>query len=366
MTGREFDIGPCKVGDGHPCVVVFEAGATHTGLDSAIALTTLAAEAGADAIKFQILDPDRLVADRKMPFSYDVLVDRATGKTETVSEPLYDILCRRSLTLPQWKQVYEVAKACNLAFFATVTFPEDIDLMAEIGGHSIKIASADVNHFPLIRYAARTGMSIQLDTGNATLGEIESAVDVIRAEGNERIIIHQCPTGYPARLESINLNIIRTLRQMFPYPVAYSDHTPGWEMDVAAVAIGANLVEKTITADRMTRSTEHIFSLDPTQMKDFVRIVRDVEKAMGQPRRLLRSEERERRRAVRRSVFLPDGGCKGARLSMLKVEFRRPGFGIGPDDFERLADRVLARDVPAGHMLASLDLDCPKELDPAV
>jgi sialic acid synthase SpsE len=357
MSAREFDLGPRKIGDGHPCIIVFEAGATHTGLESAIALTKLAAAAGADAIKFQILDPDRLVADRKMPFSYEVLADRASGKTETVTEPIYDILCRRSLTAQQWKQVCDVAKSCNIAFFATVTFPEDVDLIADVGGHSIKIASADVNHFPLIRYAARAGLCIQLDTGNATLGEVEEAVDVIRGEGNDRIVIHQCPTGYPARLDSINLNIIRSLRQIFPFPVAFSDHTPGWEMDVAAVAIGANLVEKTITADRMTRSTEHIFSLEPPQMKNFIRTVRDVEKALGQPRRILQLEERERRRALRRSVFLPEGGRKGAPLSGLKVEFRRPGFGIGPDDFERLGDRVLAHDVPAGHMLAPLDID---------
>ena len=97
-------------------------------------------------------------------------------------------------------------------------------------------------------------MCLQLDTGNSSIGEIEAAVDVIRAAGNENIIIHHCPSGYPAHLESINLNVIPTLKRMFPYPIAYSDHTPGWEMDVAALALGANLIEKSITEDRMTRS----------------------------------------------------------------------------------------------------------------
>ena len=132
----------------------------------------------------------------------------------------------------------------QLAFFATVGFEEDIELLVKLGCDSIKIASADVNHFPLIRQAARTGMCIQIDTGNATLGEVEAAIDIIQTEGNDGIIIHHCPSGYPAHLESINLNIIPSLKRLFPFPIAFSDHTPGWEMDIAAIALGANLLER--------------------------------------------------------------------------------------------------------------------------
>jgi len=351
-----FSIGRRQVGRGRPCFITFEAGPTHSGVEAAIALTRLAAEAGADAIKFQILDPDRLCADRKMPFSYDVLVDRASGRRETITEPLWELLRRRWLSEADWQKVKAAADECGIAFFATAGFPEEIDFLAELGCHSIKIASGDVNHLPLIRRAARTGMSIQLDTGNSTLGEIERAVDVCRAEGNEKIIIHQCPSGYPARIESINLNIIRTLIQMFPFPIAYSDHTPGWDMDVAALALGANLLEKTITFDRTTRSVEHIFSLEPAEMRAFVCIVRDVERAMGQPRRVLHAEEIKRRIAIRRSTWLPKGGRAGDRLGDLDVEFRRPGDGIPPDVYETLADRRLAQDHPSNHKLALTDL----------
>ena len=125
----------------------------------------------------------------------------------------------------------------------------------------------------LIRLAARTGLCLQLDTGNSNLGEIEDAVDVIRSEGNDNIIIHQCPSGYPAHLDSINVRIIQTMRQMFPFPIAFSDHTPGATMDIAAVAVGANLVEKTITLDRTTRSIEHIMSLEPQDMAAFVQSI---------------------------------------------------------------------------------------------
>jgi N,N'-diacetyllegionaminate synthase len=354
---RRVQIGTRAVGDGEPVFIVFEAGPTHDGVKTAKALVTHAARSGANAIKFQIVDPDRLVADRKQPFSYEVLVDRASGKTETVVEPLYDILMRRVLSKDQWREVKATSDREGLAFFATVTFDDEVALLAELGCHSIKIASGDVNHYPLIRLAARTGMCLQLDTGNSSLGEIEAAVDVIRSEGNESIIIHQCPSGYPARLDSINLRIIQTLRQMFPYPVAFSDHTPGAVMDIAAVAMGANLVEKTITLDRMTRSIEHVMSIEPSEMVQFVDTIANVQRAMGTPRRILHPDEEKRRLAIRRSAFLERPAKSGDRLHDCNVVFRRPGNGLRPDQFEQMPDARLRRDLPAGHMITSSDVE---------
>lgn len=354
---KRVKIGAREVGDGAPVCVVYEAGPTHDGIESAKALASYAARAGAHAVKFQVVDPDRLVADRKQLFSYQVLTDRVTGAMETVEEPLYDILKRRVLTKPQWRELKSHCDRAGLAFFATVTFEDEIDLLAELGCHSIKIASGDVNHLPLIRRAARSGMCLQLDTGNSDLGEIAVAVDVIRAEGNENIIIHQCPSGYPAHLDSINLRIIQTLRQMFPYPAAFSDHTPGVIMDIAAVAMGANLVEKTITLDRMTRSVEHVMSLEPAEMTQFVQTIADVERAMGSPRRILHEVERQRRLAIRRSVFL-DGPVKARqRLHDAKVLFRRPGYGLPPDQYEALDNARFRHDLPAGHMVTAADLE---------
>jgi len=349
--------GKREVGDGAHCFITFEAGPTHDGLESAKQLVSLAAEAGADAIKFQIFDPDKLVADKKMPFSYEVLVDRKTGITKTVTEPLYDILSRRALSQHEWLEVKQHSDNLGLAFFATVGFEEDIRLLEAMKCDSIKIASADVNHWPLIREAAKTGMCVQLDTGNATIGEIEEAVEVCRSEGNENIIIHNCPSGYPARLESINLNIIPTLKRMFPYPVAFSDHTPGWEMDIAAVALGANLVEKTITIDRTTQSVEHIFSLEHQEMKQFICSIRDLEIALGAPRRILHQEQREKRKSFRRSAFLKEPVVQGQIVNDAQVEFRRPGFGIGPDLFDTIRDLHFRKNLAAGHMVAFCDLE---------
>ena len=357
MQRRTVKIGNRLVGDGQPVFIVFEAGPTHDGVETAKALVTHAARTGAHAIKFQIVDVERLVADRKQPFSYEVLTDRATGATERVEEPLYDILKRRVLTHDQWREVKAHCDREGLAFFSTVSFENEIDLLVELKCDSIKIASADVNYFPLIRRAAKTGMCLQLDTGHSNLGEIEAAIDVIRHEGNEDIIIHQCPSGYPAHLDSINLRIIQTLRQMFPYPVAFSDHTPGATMDIAAVALGANLVEKTITLDRTIRSVEHIMSLEPAEMTQFVQTIVDVERAMGTPRRVLHEAERKRRLAIRRSVFLDRSVKAGDKLGDAPVLFRRPGFGMAPDQYEDMTNMRFRRDLPAGHMVEVTDVE---------
>ncbi len=351
-----FHIGSKKIGDDAPCFITFEIGPTHSGVDSAKRLIKCAAEAGADAVKVQILDPDRLVSDKEQLFSYDVLKDKTTGEMETIEEPLYNILKRRYLENTEWKEVKKYSDSLGMAFFSTVGFDDEIDFLADLQCHSIKIASSDVNHFPLIRRAAKTGMCIQLDTGMATIGEIESAIDVIREEGNENIIIHQCPSGYPARIESINLKTISTLKKMFPYPVAFSDHTPGYEMDIAAVALGANLIEKTITEDRTTRSVEHIMSIEPKEMSSFIQSIREVETALGSCRRILHTEEKTKRDALRRSAFLINNTIAGKSLKECEIEFRRPGFGITPDQFETISKLKLNKDLPAGHMLGIEDI----------
>lgn len=345
------------IGDGHPCFITFEAGPTHSGLESAKRLAKAAAAAGGDAIKFQIVDAARLVADQKQQFSYGVLRDRKTGETENVSESLYEIIKRREMSKDEWRELKRYCDDLGLAFFSTVTFDDELEFISELGCDTVKIASADVNHLPFIRKAARTGMNVQVDTGNSTIGEVEAAVDLVKAEGSGGVIIHHCPPGYPAIPSAVNLRVIPTLKQLFREPIAYSDHSPGWEMMIAAVALGANMIEKTITFDRTTRSPEHSFSLEPDDAKAFVTSIRTIEEALGGPRRVMTDEERKRRNAVRRSTFLTEDATAGTSLNQLKVEFRRPGWGMGPDEFERVSGGKLRADRKKGHMLTYGDVE---------
>ena len=355
---RELSIGGRKVGDGHPAFITFEAGPTHNGVDSAIDLVHQAASSGADAVKFQIFSADKLVSDREQLFSYGVLKDRKTGEVEEISEPLYDILKRRELSRHEWQRVKDEADKLELAFFATVGFEEDIELIRELKCDSIKIASADVDHFPLLRKAARTGLNLQLDTGSSDIQEIREAVKVIEKEGNKSIIIHQCPSGYPARIPSIYLNMITELRETFKeYPIAYSDHTPDADMDIAAIALGANLIEKTITHNRMTRSVEHIFSIETHELGSFIGRIRDVESAMGERIRTISEEQRNTRSKIRRSPYVVNDIAAGNRLSAEMVVFRRPAKGVSIPEFERFvsSNAVLAHDLKKGDVVKSTD-----------
>lgn len=344
------------VGDDAPCFITFEAGPTHQGLESAKRLSRHAKDAGGNAIKFQVFDPMRLVADPTLPFTYQVLADVATGKMETVTEPLLDILLRRQMKLEDWRELKRYCDDIGLAFFATACFHEDVDFLVEIGCQSIKIASADVNHLPFIRYAARTGLCIQLDTGMASLGEIELAVDAIRAEGNNNIIIHHCPSGYPAHLESINLRAIPTIQRLFGCLVAFSDHSVGWDMDIAALAVGVNMLEKTITEDRTTRSVEHVMSLEPQDMRRFVEVIREMEIALGSPRRVLSDDERNKRKAIRRSLYVARDLPVGHILTEADIDYRRPGTGITPDRLPEVLSRPLTTEKTAGQRLEWEDL----------
>lgn len=349
-----ISFGNREVGDGLPVYIVFEAGPTHTGLASAKELAEHAKAAGADAIKFQITDHNRLIQDRELMFSYKVLTNE--GQMESVSEPLYAIWERRYLPAEEWKALKAYCDEIDLHFFATIFSPEDVDLVVEMGCDSIKIASQDTNYRDLIEYAARKGLPVQLDTGNSSLGEVERAVDWIVEQGNDQILINHCPSGYPAHTESIHLRMIGTYKEIFPYPVAFSDHTPGWKMDVAAVAAGANIVEKTITLDRTQRSPEHLMSLEPAEMSEFVEIIREVEVALGEPRRELNTEQRENREATRRSAYLVRDVKSGEPLRRDDFEFRRPGYGIKPDEYPRFLRLAYRNDLPAGHMLEPSDL----------
>lgn len=352
---NDIKLGEKYIGDGHPCYITYEAGPTHDGLESAIELVKIAAQSGADAIKFQILDPERLVADKKQLFSFDILLNKETGESKTVSEPLYDLLKRRSLTFSEWREVKSAADEHNIAFFATAGYEDEVELLSELGCDSIKIASADLNHYPLLRLAARSGMLVQIDTGNGTIGDVEKAVDVLNQEGCDRIIIHQCPSGYPAHIESIHLNMIKTLKSMFPYPIAFSDHTPGMHMDIAALALGANLIEKTITKDRCTPSVEHIFSLEPEDAKEFVSVVRDVEIALGAHRRSMHPDQIHNRNKIRRSAFLLGDAKEGTPIDLLNIEYRRPGDGIPPDLLETMVGMKLRNSLKTGHKLSIQD-----------
>ena len=341
--------GETPVGDGQPCFIVFEAGATHNGFENALRLVDHAAQAGADAIKFQKFDPYQLFADMDLVFPYTVLKNRETGETEVVQEKHLDQRKRMDFSHEEWRALKKHCDKRGILFFATVGDIEAVDLMAELGASCLKVCSGDINHFPLIEYICRTvpQASLQLDIGSATLAEVEQAVDLALSLGQDRISINHCPTGYPANAENVNLNILGTLKRVFDCPVAFSDHSPGVEMDVAALCLGANILEKTITLDRTTRSPEHIMSLEPDEFAGFVHSIRTVEAARGVVRRHLGPQEREYRKKSRRGIYAARAIKQGDVLTEADVTFKRPQALLGPDQTGLVLGRTARQDIAA-------------------
>ncbi len=336
--------------------IVFEAGPTHSGYESALKLIDVAAESGADAIKFQVMDVDRLMGE-DVEFSYKILADKKKEIYKEVKESLKSILKRRELSFDEWKKLKEYADSRNLDFICTAMFPEEIDFLVDIGVKSIKIASSDINNYPLMRHCAKKGVNIQIDTGSAEIWEIEKAVREIEKAGNDNIIIHHCPSGYPSPLEGIHLNMIPTLRRLFPkYAIGFSDHSPGWEMDIAAVSLGALVLEKTITLDRATPSIEHCFSLEPEDAKRFVDVIRKLEIALGEQRRVMPPDDRARKKA-RRSIFAVRDIKQGDEITADKIDLKRPGYGIGPEFYDMVIGAKARRDIPAGKMISFEDIE---------
>ena len=335
--------------------IVLEAGPTHEGIESAKRLASMAKKCGADSIKFQMADIDRLMADKSMNFEYKYLHIDKENKEEYIKfeEPLYDILKRRELSKDEWKELKHYCDKLGLHMFTTACFKDEIDFAVnELKIDSIKIASSDIGEEDLIRYAASKGINIQIDTGNSNLWEIEKAVNIIQNQKNNNIIIHHCPSGYPAKLESINLKMIPTLKKMFPeFIIAYSDHSPGWEMDIAAISLGANMIEKTITEDRTIRSCEHSFSLEEHQINDFVVSIRNLETALGVNRRIIPSFVQEKRKATRRSPYALKNLKKGSMLQLKDFDMRRPGNGLNYADFSSFDGLELKRDIIEGELL---------------
>lgn len=338
-----------QIGQGQRVYIAFECGPNHTGFASALQMVQIAAEAGADAAKFQILDSERLVGDAAL------LVKWHEG---AVAAPMRNLLRQRELWPLDWRQIGEACHELGLDFIATVDYPETLKVALDAGADCLKACSGDLDHVAWLAEMARADVPLMIDTGHGMLGEIERAVEAIQRV-NGRLVIHHVPGGYPARLASINLRVIPTLLALFGEraAIAFSDHTAGWDMDMAAVALGVSMVEKTLTLDPRAFGPEHSMSVAPEQAASFVAAIRDLEIALGGPRKVLTDAEVQAKVGARRSAFLRAACREGDVLRDPQIDWRRPGDGVTPAVWEMLGRRVTAfRALPAGQKLAMGDL----------
>jgi len=344
---KNIQIGNITIGDGYPTLISMEAGATHTGLSSAKTLAKAVASGGADAIKFQTVNADELISDQSQMISF------INSEGETMQERVYDALKRRELTRDEWHELKKYCDELDLLFISTPFSNECVDILVEIKAHAIKIAKSDINHFQLVDYVAQQGLPIILD-GRERFEDVETCVSICEKHDVKDLVIMHCPSGYPAEHSGIHLSAIPHIRNIFGYPAGYSDHSVGTIMNYAAIALGADMVEKTVTLDKHTEAVEHSMSLEPSEIKGFVQSIRDVENALGDPRIIFNSRVKPE---ARRSIFAARKLSIGETIQLEDLAFRRPGTYFSAQNYEQVLGCTLKRDVESGAPVMRDDLN---------
>jgi sialic acid synthase SpsE len=357
MTARvygssEFLIGHREVGPGHPCYVIAEAGANHNrDLPTALRLIEVAAEAGANAVKFQTYTAEGLYSRRTPDMPY--LKEKGLLANQ---ESVWELIKRVEIPWEWHEDLARHAASCGIPFFSTPFEEAAVDVLEEVGVPAYKIASYEVNHLPLIERVARTGKPILLSTGMASLGDIERALDAAAGAGARDLMVMHCAVNYPPRFDDLNLRAITTMRSAFQIPVGWSDHTPGHTADVVAVTLGACAVEKHFTLSRDQAGPDHAFALEPAELATMVVAIRETEDALGSTVKRVTDAEADLFRLGRRSIVAARDVPAGGELTRDDLAIKRPGFGIPVDALDQVVGRHVARDVAGDQVLEWDDL----------
>ncbi|MEW6202619.1 MAG: N-acetylneuraminate synthase family protein [bacterium] len=324
---KSINIGKHKVGAGHPCFIIAEAGSNHDRkLEQAFQLIDVAAEAGADAVKFQTFSAETLYS-RKAPMVSHIRKTKLSEKGET----LWDVIKRVEMPRKWHAPLAEHCRKRKIIFLSTPFDEKAVDELEAVGVPAYKIASVDITNMPLLRKTARTGKPIILSTGAANLADIETAVNVIHSEGNKSIILLHCVIKHPPEFEDLNLRAMETMRLALHLPVGFSDHTRGIVADVAAVALGACVIEKHFTLNRSLPGPDHPFALEPDELKEMCQAVRLTEKSLGSPLKRVTPAEAEHILLSRRSLVAARDIKKGKTITRSMLAVKRPGCGIPTD-----------------------------------
>ena len=340
-----------KLGDKHigkgRTYVIAEAGVNHNGsFERAKELVRKAAEAGADAIKFQTYTADELVV-KGTPKFWDWDGDKKY-------ESQYDAYKALEGFKREWyKDLIGYCKLHNIEFLSTPFSIESADFLNSLGVSAFKIASSDMSTLPFLKHIARFQKPIILSTGASDLSEVKEAVKTIEDEGNENIVILHCTLSYPTKDEDANLEIIRTLKKQFPfYPIGLSDHTLGVFPSLVAIAMGASVLEKHYTIDKtLGESADHWLSVDPQELKEIVDGARRIEKLKGSGIKAVHDAERETRKYDKRSLVTKIPIREGQVITEEMVTYKRPGTGIWPKHLKRVVGRKVRMALPADTIL---------------
>jgi N,N'-diacetyllegionaminate synthase len=336
------------------CFIIAEAGVNHNGrLDLALDLVDTAAAAGADAVKFQTFKADSLVKRGTAKAAYQA---QATGDGDQ-----HAMIAGLELNEAQHDAIRDRCSERGIEFMSTPFDIWALDLLRRLGVQRLKVPSGELTNRPFIEALALQGLPIILSTGMATLDEVRRTVDWLDAARpgqclRDWVTVLHCTSNYPAAPADVNLKAMLTLQAALDLPVGYSDHTLGTDVAIAAVAMGATVIEKHFTLDTGLPGPDHKASLDPSQLAAMVKGIRVVEAALGDGIKQPTVSEWPIRQLVRRSAFVTYDLPEGHALATTDLEYLRPGDGIGPEHSQALEGRRTARPLAAGHRLAWEDL----------
>src|SRR5215469_5488191 len=347
---KSVQIGNRTIDDNHPCFIIAEAGVNHNGdLETAKQLVDAAAEAGADAVKFQTFKAAALISAATPKAEYQ---KATTGSSEGQLEMV------RRLEMPEamTRAVAEHAAKRKILFLSTGFDEGSVDLLDAIGVPAFKIGSGDLTALPLLEFIGHKKKPVILSTGMSYMEEVRSAVQTLREAGCPELALLQCVSSYPADPEAANLRVIQTLKDCFNVPVGFSDHSLGIELAIAAVALGANIIEKHITLDVTLPGPDHRVSMTPDAFQTMTRSVRLVEASCGDGVKRPTPSERNVPDVARRSIVAACTIPQGAVITPTMLAFKRPGTGISPANWKEIVGRRTVREIPVDALLAIGDL----------
>jgi sialic acid synthase SpsE len=332
--------------------IIAEIGANHNGdMDLAKKMIDSAIDCGCDAVKFQSWNNKSLISNTG--YKQNAIFDDSKKKHFGSLEEMVDKYYLRK------EQHFELNNYCTskgVDFCSTPFSIEEIDLLNELDVEFFKIASMDINNYPLLQYVAQFNKPILLSTGMSNLGEIEKAVTIIQKEGNSKIIILHCVAIYPPENKDLNLKNITMLQNTFGYPVGFSDHSLGFVAPLASVALGACVIEKHFTIDKDLPGWDHEISANPEEMKNIVEGSKKIYESLGNFKRTVSKAEEEKKKVFRRSIVLNKNLKAEDIIREEDISLKRPGTGFSPDKIKFVVGRKLKRDFEADCLLTKDDI----------
>ncbi len=325
--------------------IIAEAGVNHNGsMETAKKLVDAAAEAGADAVKFQTFKAEKLVCRNAKKAEYQM-------ETTNKAESQFEMLKKLELTADMHKELISYCKEKGILFLSTPFDIDSLKFLVQCGVELIKIPSGEITNYPYLREAGRTGKKVILSSGMSTLDEVREAVKVLREYGSSEVTVLHCNTEYPTPYADVNLKAMLTLQDELKIKAGYSDHTKGIEVPIAAAALGASIIEKHFTLDHNMEGPDHKASLEPDELKAMVRAVRNIEEALGDGEKKPSGSEEKNISVARKSIVAQIDILEGEVFTEENLTAKRPGTGISPMRWNGIIGQKAKRNFSADELI---------------